>query len=68
MGRTLMMIGAVLLLAGGVLWLVERFLPGLGRPPGDIVIRRGNFTFFFPIMTSLLLSLVLTLLLRLLKK
>ncbi len=68
MGRTLMIIGALLLLAGGVLWLVERYLPGLGRLPGDIVIQRGNFTFFFPLMTSILLSLGLTLLLWLLRK
>lgn len=68
MGRTLMAVGALLFLAGGVVWLVERYLPGLGRLPGDIVIQRGNFTFFFPLMTSVLLSLGLTLLLWLLRK
>lgn len=68
MGRTLMIVGALLLLAGGALWLVERFLPGLGRLPGDIVFRRGNFTFFFPVMTSVLLSVGLTLLFWLLRK
>jgi len=62
MGRTLMTIGAVLLVVGGAVALVERFLPGLGRLPGDIVLRRGNFTFYFPIATCILLSLGLSLL------
>lgn len=62
MGRTLMTIGALLLVVGGAIYLVERFLPGLGRLPGDIVIRRGNFTFYFPIATSILASIALTLL------
>ena len=62
MGRTLMAIGALLLVVGGAIYLVERFLPGLGRLPGDIVIRHGNFTFYFPIVTSILASIALTLL------
>jgi len=37
---------------------------GLGRLPGDIYIKRGNFTFYFPVVTSILLSIVLTLVLR----
>lgn len=55
------LIVAVLVLAGvGVLWLVgERF--GLGRLPGDIVVERGNFKFYFPLATSLVLSVVISL-------
>ncbi|MFZ5827649.1 MAG: DUF2905 domain-containing protein [Bacillota bacterium] len=68
MGRTLMIIGALLLLVGGVVWALERFFPGLGRLPGDIVIQRENFTFYFPLATSILLSLGLTLLLWLWRK
>jgi hypothetical protein len=68
MGRTLMVIGALLLAVGGVVWAVERFFPGLGRLPGDIVIQRENFTFYFPLATSILLSLGLSLLLWLLRK
>lgn len=63
-----MMIGALILLAGAVLWLAERYMPGLGRLPGDIVVKRGNFTFFFPLMTSLLLSVGLSLVLWLIRK
>jgi len=62
MGRTLMAIGALLLVVGGAIALIERFLPGLGRLPGDIIIRRGNFTFYFPIATSILASIGLSLL------
>ncbi len=46
----------------GLLWMVgERF--GLGRLPGDIVVERGNFKFYFPLATSLILSVVISLLL-----
>lgn len=57
------LIVAGLVLAGvGVLWLVgERF--GLGRLPGDIVVERGNFKFYFPFATSLVLSVVISLIL-----
>lgn len=53
---------AGLVIAGvGVLWMVgERF--GLGRLPGDIVVERGNFRFYMPLATSLVLSIVLSLL------
>jgi uncharacterized protein HemY len=47
-------------LAGVVLLLVGR-VPWIGRLPGDIHIQRGNFTFYFPLATSLLVSVVLTL-------
>jgi hypothetical protein len=55
------LIVAGLVLAGvGVLWLVgERY--GLGRLPGDIVVERGNFKFYFPLATSLVLSVVISL-------
>jgi hypothetical protein len=48
---------------GGLLWLAGRL--GLGRLPGDVVIRRGSFTLAFPLVTSLLVSLVATVLLNL---
>ena len=58
MGRLL--VGVGLLIAGiGVLMMLG--LP-LGRLPGDIVIRRGSGTFYFPLATSILVSIVLTLL------
>ncbi|MEN3008919.1 DUF2905 domain-containing protein [Pseudothermotoga sp.] len=61
LARFLIFIGVVLLVTGLVLYVVGRFTP-LGKLPGDIVIKREKFVFYFPIMTSLLLSLVLTVL------
>ena len=53
-----MVIGALLLLAGVALTAFGGL--GLGRLPGDFIFRRGNATFYFPLMTSVLLSLLLT--------
>jgi len=64
LGRTLLVIGGVLVLTGLLLTVGERL--GLGRLPGDIVWRRKNSTVYFPIVTSVLVSLVLTLLLNVL--
>lgn len=57
-GKILLVVGAGLIVLGGVLLLLSRL--GVTRLPGDIVIRRGNFTFFFPVATSILISLLLT--------
>jgi hypothetical protein len=58
MSRTLILIGLVILVVG-LLWPWLGGL-GFGRLPGDIVIRRGNFTFYFPLVTGILLSIVLS--------
>ena len=63
-GRLLIVFG--LLMAGvGLLLVLGARLPWLGRLPGDIHIQRGNWTFYFPLATSLVLSVVLTLILYL---
>ena len=59
LGKVLLVLGGVLVVCGLLLTLGAR-IPGLGRLPGDIVYRKGNFTFYFPLATSLLLSLLLT--------
>ena len=64
MSRTLIIFGLVLV-ATGLLWPFLSKL-GLGRLPGDIVIERENFTFYLPLGTSLLISVVLSLILWLL--
>ncbi len=61
LGRLLIVIGVLIALVGVAVLLVGR-VPWLGRLPGDIRIQRGNFTFYVPLATSLLLSIVLTLL------
>lgn len=68
MARMLMAAGALLFLAGALLWAGGRLWPGLGRLPGDIAIQKGNWSFYFPLTTSLLVSLALTLLFWLLRR
>lgn len=58
MGQALVVIGLIIVAIGALIWLG---VP-LGRLPGDIVIRRENFTFYLPITTGILVSVVLTLL------
>jgi hypothetical protein len=58
LGQTIVVIGLVIAAIGALIWLG---VP-LGRLPGDIVIRRDNFTFYLPITTSILVSIALTLL------
>ncbi|MDE2183511.1 MAG: DUF2905 domain-containing protein [Alphaproteobacteria bacterium] len=65
--RRLLIVGGIVLLALGLLWPWLSRL-GFGRLPGDIAIHRGNLHFYFPIVTSLIASVVLTLLFWLLRK
>ena len=65
-GKTLIIMGLVLLIIGGILMLGGKI--GLGKLPGDIFIKRGNFTFFFPIVSSIIISLILTILFNLFRK
>jgi hypothetical protein len=62
LGRLLLVFGALIALAGLVLMLFGR-VPWLGRLPGDIHVQRGNWTFYFPLGTSILISILLTLVL-----
>jgi hypothetical protein len=68
-GRLLIVLGVVFILLGIVLSYSNIFsFLKLGRLPGDIVVKRENFSFYFPITTSILLSLVITLILYLFRK
>ena len=64
MGRLFIVLGLVLVLVG---LLINWGLP-IGRLPGDFTVRRGNFTFYFPLATSIIASIVLTLLLMFLAR
>ncbi|GAB4580462.1 MAG: hypothetical protein Fur0022_32030 [Anaerolineales bacterium] len=72
LARFFLAIGVICLLIGGGLYLAARLGLPLGKLPGDIFIQRGNFTFAFPIVTmivvSILLTVVLNLIVRLLNK
>jgi Protein of unknown function (DUF2905) len=61
MGRLLLVLGIALVLVGGVIMLLGRSGLPLGRLPGDFVYRGKNTTFYFPLATSILLSVVLSL-------
>jgi hypothetical protein len=63
LGRTLLIIGLVLAAAGALLYFSGKVPLRLGRLPGDIVHRTSNTTFYFPVTTSIALSLGLTLIL-----
>jgi DUF2905 family protein len=70
LGKVLIALGALLALAGALLVAADK-LPGLrwlGRLPGDIVVRRDDFVFVFPLATCLVLSAVVSLLLYWLRR
>ena len=64
LGKVLILVG-VLLVILGVMFSLGAWL---GQLPGDITVRRGNFTLYFPLATGLLISVILTLVLYLLKR
>ena len=57
--KTLIIFGVILIIAGVVISLAQKFI-FIGRLPGDIHIEKNNFTFYFPIATSILISVVLS--------
>ena len=61
-GKMLLLFGAVMIVVGGLFMLGAK-VPWLGRLPGDIYIQRKNFSFFFPVTTSILISIVISLIL-----
>ena len=67
LGKTLIVFGLVLVAVGVVLSFAPK-IPWLGRLPGDIYLNRGNFTFYFPLTTCILLSLIITLVLYLFRR
>jgi hypothetical protein len=71
LGRMLVVLGVVLVVIGGLLWLGAAAggkVPFLGRLPGDVHVQRGSWSFYFPLTTSILLSVVLTLILTFLSR
>jgi len=67
LGKLLVLLGVLMILMG-LLFMVGDKIPWLGRLPGDILIKREKFTFYFPLTTSILISLLLTLLFTLFRK
>ncbi len=67
LGRTLILLG-ILLIVLGVIFSIGVKIPWLGQLPGDIHIQRERFSFYFPLTTCLLISLILTLVLYLFRR
>ena len=64
MGKMLILFGIIMVLIGLLMVFFEK-LPMIGKLPGDIYIKRGNFTFYFPLTTCIIISIILSLLLTL---
>ncbi len=67
MAKTIILLGAVLIVVGIILLLLQK-TPFLGKLPGDILIERKNFTFYFPLATSIIISIIVSLILYLIGK
>ncbi len=67
LGKLLILLG-VLIVVIGLLLVIGEKIPWLGKLPGDIIIRKEKFTFYFPITTSILISILLTLLFMIFRK
>jgi len=61
-GKFVVVLGAILIVAGVILWRFPSLFGWMGKLPGDISAQKGNFSFYFPVMTCILVSIVLTLL------
>ena len=62
LAKTVILIGVIFLIFGMALYCLGK-IPGAGKLPGDILIKKENFTFYFPFTTCLILSLIVSLLL-----
>jgi len=65
--KILIFFGLILILLGLFFILIEK-IPYLGKLPGDIYIKKGNFVFYFPLATSIILSILLTIILNLISR
>ena len=61
-GRIVMIVGIILAIGGALLWKFPGWFGWIGRLPGDISIQKGNFSFYFPLVTCILISIIITLL------
>jgi len=67
LGKMMVVFGILLVIVGAILWSgIGR--SWIGRLPGDIRVSKGHFTFYFPVVTCILLSIILTILLRIFKR
>ena len=67
LGKMLILLGVFIILIGLLLMIGDK-IPWVGKLPGDIIIKKEKFTFYFPIATCILISIILTLLFWILRK
>jgi len=67
LARGLIFLGLILVVIGLVIWLAPH-IPWLGRLPGDITIKRERFTFYFPLVTCLIISILLSILVAIFRR
>ena len=68
LGKMLIIIGVIIIVAGIVLLFLKKMPFGLGKLPGDIYIKKDNFTFYFPITTAIIISIVLSIIFYIVSK
>ncbi|MBM4158979.1 MAG: DUF2905 domain-containing protein [Ignavibacteria bacterium] len=66
-GKMLILFGLILFVLGVIFYFFEK-IPFIGKLPGDIYIKKENFVFYFPVVTSIILSIILTLILYIFRK
>ncbi|MDD2444335.1 MAG: DUF2905 domain-containing protein [Desulfotomaculaceae bacterium] len=67
LGKMILLFGLVLVAIGGMMLLGGRLF-GLGRLPGDVFIQKGNLGFYFPVVTCIILSVLLTIILNFIRR
>ena len=67
-GKFVVIIGLLMVAAGVILWRFPSLFGWVGKLPGDISVQKGNFSFYFPIVTCILVSILITLLSRLFRR
>ena len=67
LGKSLVLIGISIVLIGVLMWGLSS-ISFVGRLPGDVYVRRGNFTFYFPLATCILISIIATILFSLMRR
>ncbi len=67
MGKILIIAGIILIILG-LVYMCGPMIPWLGKLPGDISVKKDNFTFYFPLATSIIISIILTIIFSIFRK
>lgn len=67
-GKYILIVGLIIVLAGIIIYFFHDYFKWIGRLPGDIRIEKGNFHFYFPLVTMIIFSIVITILIQIFKR